>query len=70
MTVSGATLASVDAEKLWTAAELEQMSPNERRDLLNERVVTEVSLVPADVLERARTAGRALMERYEHSQPQ
>lgn len=59
----------MEADKLWTAAELEQMSPNERRDLLNDRVVTDLSLVPADVLDRARAAGRALMERHEHSQP-
>ena len=62
-------LAFVQADKLWTAAELEQMSPNERCDLLNSRVVTDLSMVPQDVLERARMAGRAIMETYEHPQP-
>jgi hypothetical protein len=54
----------VDADRLWTAAELEGLSPNERRDLLNQRVVTDLSLVPVDVLERARSTGKALMEAH------
>ena len=59
----------MEAGKLWTAEELEQLSPNERRDLLNERIVTDLSQVPADVLERARITGRALMERFQDVQP-
>jgi len=43
-------------------AELEDLEPNDHRRLFNERVVTDLSEVSPEFLERARSAGRALLE--------
>jgi hypothetical protein len=48
--------------RMWTAAELEALTPEERQRLLSERVVTDLSQVPADFLARVRAEGRALLE--------
>jgi hypothetical protein len=53
--------ASVDGDRVWTAAELEKMTPNERHRLFNERVVTDLSTLPPEVLVRIRAEGRALV---------
>ena len=49
------------AEKVWTAAELEGMSPAEQDDLFNSSIVTDLDEVPAEFLARvrARLADRA-----------
>ncbi len=47
---------------MWTAAELEALTPEERQRLLSERVVTDLSQVPVDFLARVRAEGRALLE--------
>ena len=52
----------VAEERIWTAAELEALEPNDHRRLFNERVVTDLSEVSPEFLERARSAARALLE--------
>lgn len=49
-------------DHIWTAAELERLTPEERQRLLNERVVTDLSEVPPEFLARVRAKGRALLE--------
>jgi len=49
-------------DRIWTAAELEQLTPEERQHLLNERVVTDLSQVSPAFLEKVRAEGRALLE--------
>lgn len=49
-------------DRVWTAAELEQMTPDERAALIRERVVTNVDQVDAGLVERARSQGRDLLE--------
>ena len=51
-------------EKLWTAAELETMTPEERKRLFAERVVTDLSQVPPEFLAEVRAKGRALLEEH------
>jgi hypothetical protein len=53
---------SMKDDRIVTAAELEAMSPNERADLLNSRVVTDLSTVDPEFLARVRAKGRALLE--------
>ena len=60
---------SLCGSHLWTAEEVERLSPNERRDLLNARVIADLSQLPADVLERVRTKGRELMDRVQDAHP-
>ncbi|MDQ6728228.1 MAG: hypothetical protein M3066_19015 [Actinomycetota bacterium] len=48
--------------KIWTAAELEELEPNEHRRVFNERVVTDLAEVSPEFLARARSAARALLE--------
>lgn len=50
------------ADRIWTAAELEKMSPDERQRLLNERVITDLAQVSPEFLARVRAEGRALLE--------
>jgi len=54
-----------DDEKVWTAAELEELAPDERQELLNERVATDLSVVSPEFVARARSKGRALLEARE-----
>ena len=49
-------------DRIWTAAELERLTPDERQRLLNERVVTDLSEVPPEFLAKVRAKGRALLE--------
>lgn len=49
-------------ERIWTAAELELLTPDERDRIIKEGIVTDLSQVPPDFLARARTQGRALLE--------
>ena len=42
------------ADKVWTAAELEAMSPAEQDDLFNSSVVINLEEVPAEFLARVR----------------
>jgi uncharacterized membrane-anchored protein len=49
-------------ERVWTAAELEQLTPDERQRLLNERGITDLSQVPPEFLAKVRARGRVLLE--------
>lgn len=51
-------------EKLWTAAELEALTPEERQRLFAERVVTDFSQVSPEFLAKVRAKGRALLEEH------
>ncbi|MGZ8705142.1 MAG: hypothetical protein ACXWYB_10835 [Aeromicrobium sp.] len=42
------------ASKVWTAAELEQMSPAERHAIFEASIVTDLDKVPPEFLERVR----------------
>ena len=41
-------------QKVWTAAELETLSPTERRALFDASVVTDLDEAPQDLVERTR----------------
>ncbi len=43
------------ASKVWTAAELEQMSPTERKAIFDASIVTDLDQVPPEFLARVRT---------------
>lgn len=47
-----------------TASELEAMTPNERAQVFNERVVTDLSTVDPEFLARVRAKGRVLLEAH------
>lgn len=53
---------AVADDHVWTAEELERLSPQDRQRLLDERVVTDVTTLPPDFVERVRREGRKLME--------
>ena len=42
-------------QKVWTAAELEKLSPAERHALFDASVVTDLDQAPKDLIERTRT---------------
>jgi hypothetical protein len=49
-------------DHLWTAEELEQLTPNERDRVVKEGMVTDLSELPPEFVERVRAKGRALLE--------
>jgi hypothetical protein len=51
-------------DKVLTAAELEQMTPDERQRVLDDRVVTDLADVSPEFLARVRAKGRALLEEH------
>ncbi|MHB1853962.1 MAG: hypothetical protein ACYCS2_02755 [Acidimicrobiales bacterium] len=53
------------ADRTWTAADLESVTPDERHRLLNESVLTDPSEVAPEFLVRARLKGRSLLEARE-----
>jgi hypothetical protein len=59
---AGATLDNVDEKKVMTAAELEQLPLGERQRMAAEAIVTDLSQVPPEFLDRARKRGRELLE--------
>lgn len=56
------TLCVVDEERVWSAEELERLTPEERQRLLDDRVITDLSQVPAEFLAKVMTDSRALLE--------
>jgi hypothetical protein len=48
-------------KKIWTAAELEKMTPAERREISRAAIVTDLSDVSPEMLERARSSARRHM---------
>ena len=59
---AGDTVEVVADDHVWTAEELERLSPEERQRLLDERVVTDLTTLPPDFVEQVRREGRKLME--------
>jgi hypothetical protein len=51
----------MDAAEVRTAVELEQLTPDERQRFIHERTALDLSTVPADFVDRARTEGRRLL---------
>ena len=49
-------------DKVWTAAEMERLTPDERHRVINEGIVTDLEQLPPDFLARVRAKGRALLE--------
>ncbi len=49
---------SLMEKKIWKAEELEKMTPAERREISRAAVVTDLSEVPPEFLERARESAR------------
>ena len=58
----GATLGNVDEKKVMTAAELEQLPLGKRHRIAAEAIVTDLSQVPPEFLDRARQRGRELLK--------
>jgi len=54
-------------QKVWTAAELEKLSPAERHSLFDASVVTDLDQAPQDLIERTRTR---IYERIAQSEAQ
>jgi hypothetical protein len=53
--------------KIWTAAELEQLSPAERQRIFDESLITDLTQVPADFLARLREeVGQHIAEHETH----
>jgi len=48
-------------DKLWTAAELEQLTPDERHRVFNEGIVTDLEKLSPEFLDRVRAKGWALL---------
>lgn len=61
---------SMPDDRVWTAAELERLTPDERQRLLNERVVTDLSELAPEFLARVRARGRVLLEDRDAISPQ
>ena len=51
----------MDAAEVRTAAEVEQLTADERQRLVNERSSTDLSDVPEEFLAKARAEGRRLL---------
>jgi hypothetical protein len=58
----------MSADRIWTAAELEAMTPNERDATVRAGFVTDPSAVPPELLERARRKSDARIVATEDSQ--
>jgi hypothetical protein len=52
----------VSDDHVWSAEELERLTPAERQRMLDERVVTDLSTLSDEFVDRIRREGRALME--------
>ena len=52
----------VDAAEIRKASEVELLTPDERQQLWNDRVVTDLGAVPAEFLARVRAKGKTLVE--------
>lgn len=50
------------SEKVWTAAELEQLTPDERYRVFNESIVSDLDQLSPEFRDRVRSRGRALLE--------
>jgi len=59
----------MSVERIWTAAQLEALSPNERDAVIRSGFVTDPDRVPADLLARARRKADARIAATESNQP-
>lgn len=59
----------MDADRIWTAEELETLSPNERDAVIRSGFVTDPDKIPADLIERARRKADVRIAATEGSQP-
>jgi hypothetical protein len=50
------------ADRIWTAAELERLTPDERDRVVREGFVDDLSSLPEEYVARIRTKGRELLE--------
>ena len=57
------------ASKVWTAAELESLTPAERHDLFEASIVTDLDQAPPALLARARASVERLMAEADTAQP-
>lgn len=48
-------------ERIWKAAELEQLTPDERHRVVNDGVVTDLDQLSVEFLARVRSKGKALL---------
>lgn len=60
----------VPDDKLWTAAELERLTPDERQRVIDDGVVTDLDQLSPEFVARVRARGRALIERHGLVAPQ
>lgn len=58
----------MDSDRIWTAAELEALSPNERDAVIRSGFVTDPNEVPNDLLDRARRKADARISATEGTQ--
>lgn len=58
---TGTVVAMAD-DRIWTAAELERLTPDERHRVINEGIVTDLNQLSPEFLARVRAKGRALLE--------
>ncbi len=56
------------SDRIWTAAELEQLTPDERDRVIRAGFVTDPAKVPAEVVERARRKADARIAATESNQ--
>jgi hypothetical protein len=49
-------------DRIWSAAELELLTPDERHRVFNEGVVTDLGQLSPEFLARVRAKGKALLE--------
>ena len=57
------------ARRIWTAAELEQMSPAERQEIFDASIITDLDQAPPELLARTRAKIERLIEEAERTQP-
>jgi hypothetical protein len=53
---------SMSEDRVWTAAELERLTPDQRAAVVRGRVVTDLDELDPELVERARAYGRRLLE--------
>lgn len=55
--------------KIWTAAELEQMTPAERHEVFEASIVRDLDQAPEDLVARTRAKVKARIAEADQSQP-
>ena len=59
----------MDADRIWTAEELEALSPNDRDAVIRSGFVTDPDRVPEDLVEQARRKADARIAAARSDQP-